>query len=59
MVGWGKLWRLAESNGRNKAAIGELTPLEIKPPVIGLKAMWLKDKDEIWWVNAEIYNAQE
>lgn len=44
----GRLYRLAESRGRNKAAAGELTPVLIKPPSPELYAKIIDG--EVWWV---------
>ncbi len=44
----GKLLRLEESRGRNKSAIGELTPRTIQPP----RADWIAvivDSTKIFW----------
>jgi hypothetical protein len=44
----GQLLRLEESTGRNKSAIGELTPRRIKPPRSGWLAV-IVDKTKIFW----------
>ncbi len=46
MVDWnGRAWRLTASNGRNKRAAGELTPIEIKKP--GYIAVIIEEK--LFW----------
>ena len=50
VAGDGKLFLLTESSGWQKAANGELTPREIKPPVPGWLAGIVKgDTTEVWW----------
>jgi hypothetical protein len=44
----GHLFRAAQSRGRNKAAMGELTPITIKPPSPELRAKIIDG--EVWWV---------
>ena len=44
----GRLFRLQESRGRNKAAAGELTPMQIKPPEFGLYAALINGR--VWWM---------
>lgn len=53
MVGHGRLVRLMESNGRDKAALGELTEVDIKPPVEG--AMAILEDGEVYWVDEATY----
>ncbi len=43
----GKLFRLVESRGHYKAAAGELTMIQIKPPHPDMTAERIGD--EIWW----------
>ncbi len=45
---FGKLYRAAQSRGRDKAASGELTPITIKPPSPELRAKIIDG--EVWWV---------
>ena len=47
----GRLYRCEESSGPDKAAIGELNPREIKPPLPGLHAVI--HENEIWWASAQ------
>lgn len=49
MCGFGELVRLVESNGRRKAATGELTPMKIRPPKPELKA--ILEGGEVYWVD--------
>ena len=48
MIQFCHLYRLRESNGWGKRSLGELTPIEIKPPKDGLEAQMIDG--EVWWV---------
>lgn len=49
MIDGTKLLRLVVSNGRNKAALGELTPKRVFPPadIPGAVIEW--DGERLWW----------
>lgn len=49
MIEGTKLFRLVESNGRNKAALGELTPKRIFPPADMLGAVIELRGESLWW----------
>jgi len=51
MCGFGKLYRLKESNGCCKASAGELLAIEIKSPFKDGKA--IIEDDEIYWIDHE------
>lgn len=52
--GEGKLFRLEGRRIGPMAAIGELYPREILPPINGMKAV-IED-DDVYWVDKETYN---